>query len=236
MRVKRMMMGGALAAMLVGATTGMAAEATVSLDVASAYVFRGSTFNDGLVLQPGMEVAGLPITLGVWGNFDIDDYDGAVTENEFSEVDIYGSYSLPIDAADLSIGYTEYIYPAGGEADREVSLSAGLDVALAPSVGVFYGFDGAIEKSIYVEAGVGHEFAVSEDVAVELGVTVGYMDPDAGKSGFSHYTASVGSGYGCLSASVTYIGQIDDDVLMDVADGGSYDTEIVGVLSVGHDF
>jgi len=189
MRARGIMMGGVLAAMLVGTTAGMAAEASVSLDVASAYVFRGATFNDGLVLQPGVEVAGLPITFGVWGNFDVDDYGGAVKKSEFSEIDLYGSYSLPIEAADVSIGYTEYLYPgAGSVADREISLSAGLDVLLAPSLSVFYGVDGGIEKSLYVEAAVGHEFALTDEVAIELGATVSYMDPDGGKSGFSHYT------------------------------------------------
>ena len=38
-------------AMLACATVGMAAEASVSLDVSSAYVFRGATFNDGLDLS-----------------------------------------------------------------------------------------------------------------------------------------------------------------------------------------
>jgi uncharacterized protein (TIGR02001 family) len=205
----------------------MAAEASVSLDVASAYVFRGATLNDGLVLQPGLEVSGLPVTLGVWGNFDIDDNDGALEENEFSEIDIYASYDIPVDALDLSVGYTEYTYPGGGVADREVSLSAGFDVALAPSVAVYYGIDGGIEDSIYAEVGIGHELTIG--LAVELGATVGYADPDGGESGFSHYTASLGTSLGCLGVSVTYIGEIDDDVL-------ETDTDVVGMLSVAKDF
>ena len=222
--------------MLACATGSMAAEPSVSLDVASAYVFRGTTFNHGLVLQPGLEVGGLPVTIGVWGNLDIDDYDGALVENEFSEIDIYASYDIPVEAIDLSVGYTEYVYPGGGVADRELSLSAGLDVLLAPSVAVYYGVDGGIKESIYVEAGVGHEFEVNEDFSVELGVTVGYVDPDEGESGFSHYTATLGASYAFVGASITYVGQIDDDVLPDVEDGGPYDTEIIGVLSLGHDF
>ena len=223
-------------AMLACATVGMAAEASVSLDVASAYVFRGATFNDGLVIQPGLEVGGLPVTIGVWGNLDSDDYDGALVENEFSEIDIYASYAIPVDAIDMSVGYTEYIYPGGGVADRELSLSAGLDVLLTPAVALYYGVDGGIKESIYVEAGVGHAFECGEDLTIELGATVGYMDIDGGESGFSHYTATLGASYAFVSAGVTYVGQIDDDVLPDVEDGGPYDTEIIGVLSLGHDF
>ncbi|MBT3295528.1 MAG: hypothetical protein HN919_04320 [Verrucomicrobia bacterium] len=227
---------GVVLAILACATVGRAAEVSVSLDVASAYVFRGATFNDGLVLQPGVEVSGLPVTIGVWGNLDRGDYDGALVENEFSEIDITVSYDIPVEAIDLSVGYTEYVYPGGGVADRELSLSAGLDVLLTPSVALYYGVDGGIKDSIYVEAGVGHEFEVNKDLSVELGVTVGYVNPDEGDSGFSHYTATLGASYAFIGASVTYVGQIDDDVLPGVEDGGPYDTEIIGVLSLGHDF
>ncbi|MBL7076486.1 MAG: hypothetical protein ISS31_03345 [Kiritimatiellae bacterium] len=232
MRLNRSMKWVVVLAMMASASVGMAAEASVSLDVASAYVFRGATFNDGLVAQPGLEVSGLPVTVGVWGNFDSGDYDETLEENEFSEVDIYASYDIPVEAVALSVGYTEYLYPgAEAVADREVSLSAGLDVALAPSVAVYYGVDGGIEDSLYAEAGIEHEFTVGEDLGVELGATVGYMDVDGGEAGFSHYTASVGASYGCVGASVTYIGEMDDDIL-----GDAYDVDVVGMLSVGHDF
>ncbi len=231
MRVSRSIKCVAVFALMACASVGTAAEASVSLDVASAYVFRGATFNDGLVLQPGLEVSGLPVTLGVWGNFDIDDYDGALEENEFSEIDIYASYDIPIDALDLSVGYTEYVYPGGGVADREVSLNAGFDVVLAPSISVYYGLDGGIEGSLYMELGFGHEFEIGDSLDVALGAAVAYADVDGGESGFSHYTAGLSVSYGCVKASVTYIGDIDDEIL-----GDAYDVDVVGMLSVGKDF
>jgi uncharacterized protein (TIGR02001 family) len=232
-----------------------AAEASAGVDVASAYVFRGVTFNDGLVAQPYLEVSGLPIDLGVWANFDIDDYDGAANDGQFSEIDLYASYAVPIEAFDLSIGYTEYTYPGSGgdpevtlgamgeaeaegtfgESDREVSVSAGLDVPLAPSVGVYYGLDGGIEDDMYVEASVGHDIEMDE-VSLSLGATVGYVNPDAddAEDGFSHYTVSASLSYAMLSAGVTYIGQIDDDVLPDGP--GAYDAEVVGTIGIAYDF
>ena len=69
-----------------------AADASLSVDVASAYVFRGATFNDGVVVQPGLELGGLGgLSVGVWGNLDVDDYSGRLAGGEFSELDIYGS-------------------------------------------------------------------------------------------------------------------------------------------------
>ncbi len=217
----------------------MAAEAGLSLDVASAYVFRGATFNDGAVVQPGLEVAGLGgLTVGVWGNLDLDSYGGAVMEDEFQEVDLYGSYALPVECLDLSVGYTEYLYPSGGgAADREVGVSAGVGVGgIDLGAGLFYGVDGGIEKSLYVELSAGTELELSEELGLELGATVGYMSPDEGEDGFSHYTASLELSYLALSAGVTYVGQIDDDVLPDVADGGAYDTEVVGTIGAGVEF
>ena len=211
------------------------AEASVSVDLASAYVFRGVTLNDGLVIQPGLEVSGLPIDLGVWGNVDLDDYDGTVPEGEVSELDIYASYTLPVEAVEIAIGYTEYTYPGAVlESDREVSLSAGLPVPLAPSVAVYYGFNGGIEKQLFAEASLGHAFEISDDVAIELGATVAYVDPDVGDSGFPYYTVSAGTGYKCVSVSVTYVGQIDDDILPDGT--FAYDVDVYGTLGVALDF
>ncbi|HMO05740.1 MAG TPA: hypothetical protein PKC67_05905 [Kiritimatiellia bacterium] len=218
---------------LVSAPAVRAAEATVGVDVNSAYVFRGVTFNDGFVAQPYLEVSGLPIDIGVWGNLDIEDYDGAVDGGQFSEIDIYGSYTLPIEAVDASIGYTEYTYPQGAEADREISLSLGLgDVLLAPSLGIFYGLDGGIEENVYLEAGVSHEVAVTEDIGLSLGAVVGYLDPKEGEDGFHQYALSASLSYQFVSLGVTYYGQIDDDVLTDDA----YDVEVVGTLGLSYSF
>lgn len=228
-----------------------AAEATVGADIASAYVFRGVTFNDGLVVQPYVDVAGLPIAVGVWANFDVDDYDGAANDGQFSEIDLYASYDLPLEGpVGLSLGYCEYTYPGSGgdpvvdeeggasstfgESDRELSLSASLDTILAPSVGVYYGIDGGIEKTTYVEASIGHSLALSDEVGLDLGAGVGYVSPDEGDDGFSHYTASATLSYAFVSAGVTYVGQIDDDVLPDGP--GAYDVEVIGTLGISTDF
>ncbi|MFC1498085.1 TorF family putative porin [Verrucomicrobiota bacterium] len=213
-------------------------EVSVSVDVASAYVFRGATFNDGLVVQPGLEVAGL-VTFGVWGNLDIDDYDGALEDGQFSELDIYASYDLPLDLdpLGLSVGYTEYLYPSGGgDADREISLSAGFDFIFSPSLAVFYGIDGGIEEMLYIELGLGHEFPISSEINGEVSIALGYVDPDGGDAGFSHADVSASVSYKCLSVGVTSVARIDKDVLPDVEDGGSYDAELVGSLGVGFKF
>lgn len=229
----------------------VAAEVTAGADVASAYVFRGTTFNDGFVLQPHVDVAGLPFEFGVWGNLDIDDMDGALDSGQFSEVDIYASYSLPlgIEGLDVSVGYCEYLYPGlgggvdadgnelQGESDREASVTIGLpDLLLAPALTLAYGLDGAVEESLHAELGVEHSFELTEKLGLDCGAVVAYEEPDEGESGFSYYTASVGLSYAGLSASVTYVGQIDDDVLVDVEAGGGYDVEVYGMIGASYTF
>lgn len=210
---------------------------TIGTDVSSAYVFRGVTLNDGVVVQPYAEIGGLPITFGVWANLDVDDYDGALDKGQFSEVDLYASYSLPIEAVDISFGYTEYLYMSGADADREVTATLGLSsIPLSPSIMVAYGLDGAIKKSMYVEAGLTQEFALSDDLALSLSGAIGYVSPDEGDDGFAQFSAGAGVSYKILSASVTYVGQVDDEILVDVEDGGLYDVEVYGTVGLSYEF
>jgi hypothetical protein len=232
---------------VVGFASAGAAEATVGADVASAYVFRGVTFNDGFVLQPYVDVSGLPIDLGFWANMDLDDMDGDLTSGEISELDIWLSYTLPlgIDGLDVSVGYCEYLYPGigggvneqgeeeQGEADRELSLTVGLsEIPLAPELTLAYGVGGAPDKSLHAELGLGQSVDLCEDVSLDLGASVAYESPDEGDDGFSYYTASAGLSYAFLSASVTYVGQIDDDVLTD----DDYDVEVYGTVGASYTF
>jgi hypothetical protein len=226
----------AMAVSAFAASSARAAEASAGVDLASAYVFRGETLNDGIVAQPYLEVSGLPIDLGVWANFDIDDYDGNVNDGQFTEVDLYASYSVPVEAVDLSIGYTELTYPSGGDADREIGASLGLDLPLAPFVGAYYGLDGAIDGNLYVDFGIGQDFELADGVGLSLGALVGYLSPDEGEDGFKQYELSASLSYDFISAGVTYVGQLDDEVLVDVEDGGKYDADVVGVIGVGFDF
>ncbi len=216
-------------------SVGMAEDITASatFDLASAYVFRGATLNDGLVFQHGGMFHLSDFDLGVWGNLDIDDYNGTLKQHKFNEVDIIAGYNIPCEAADLSVGYTAYTYPNDGvDSDHEVTLAAGLDVVLAPSLSVNYGLYGGIEDSIYVELGLGHELELSKNVGAAVSVAVGYLEADEGESGFSHADISAGLSYKAVSATVTYVAQLEDDVLPDLKDGGMYDTKVYGSLGV----
>lgn len=208
---------------------------SVTVEAASTYVFRGATLNRGLVLQPALEVEALPgLTLGVWANLDLDDNDGALKKGEFSEVDLTVTYSREFENVSLSLGYIEYQYPgAAADADREVSLSIELPLALSPTLTANYGVDGAVQKSLYLQAGIGHELSLTDYLTLSLGATVGYAVPDQGDSGFGDYSISAGIGMlKYFTLKVAYISQIDDAVLTDA----QYDRELVVSLSGSRSF
>lgn len=217
--------------------TSRAAEVSAGAEIASAYVFRGVTLNDGPVLQPSIEISGMPVTFGVWGNFNLSDYEGNAAENEFSEIDLYGSFDIPLglDPFGLSAGYTEYAYPGGSaDADREIWLSAAADVLLRPFATLFYGLDGAIARGFYAECGIGHSFTLPAGVSLNIRTSLAFSSPDEGPDGFSHWTAGAVLGWKILSAGITCIEQIDDEVLPDGKQ--AYDADIVATVGISHTF
>jgi hypothetical protein len=64
-----------------------AVETVVSVDVVSAYVFRGVTYNDGPCIQAGVQTLGSMITFALWANYDLSEY-GEIEAGDFSEVDL----------------------------------------------------------------------------------------------------------------------------------------------------
>lgn len=224
---------------------------SVTLDFASAYVFRGYTFNDSTVFQPGIEASGLGLpekfgsaTVGAWGNVNFNDYNGSDYASQFSEIDWYGSYSLPtlLEGVDLFVGYTEYTYPgaAPADADKEVNAGAGFEIAgVALGATVYQLVGGAYTGDTWYEASAGYGFDLSEGLALGLAADVRFVDSDGGESGFNDYTLGADISYALtdtwsVGISATYIGQGDDSVLVDGK--GAYDVDFVGVLSLAGAF
>lgn len=201
------------------AAVSMTASAEVSVDVVSAYVFRGDTVNDEVNVQPGFETTafGNAVTVGTWANFNTD-------TTQFDEIDYYFSYTLPLgedSPVGVDIGYTEYTYPGTeGDADREPYISFGTSVeTIDLSLLVAYGVDGAVKDSLYLELGAGTSVDVAENIAFGFSAALGYVDPDEGDSGFSHLTLGISADVGIpetdygFSVGLTYIVETDEDVL-----------------------
>lgn len=232
---KSLVIAGAAALTVTGVK---AADATIGVDFASAYVFRGATLNDEPVMQPyleveGLEIAGKAITVGTWANYDFTNNDVTLSEEsgEFTEVDFYASMDL---VAGFGLGYAQYTYPTvGGDSDKEFSLSYGTEVAgIDLSAAAYFMVGGAFADNIYYEVGAEYGVDISEEMTATLGATMGYQDDAEGEDGLSNYTLSAGTAYALsetveLSASLTYIGELEV---------GDVDKEFVAMVGVSHSF
>ncbi|MDZ8118948.1 hypothetical protein [Pontiella agarivorans] len=242
-----------IASLAVGLAASSALAVDVTLDLASAYVFRGVTLSDKASFQPGIEVSGFglaeeygSVAFGAWAAYDLDDSYTGASSSTFQETDWYVSYGLPtfVEGLDLSLGYCEYAYGAGSS-DEELSIGAGYTIAGVGLGATYYqGVGGAISTSAYYELAAGYDLDVTEELVVSLGARVGYADPDGGEAGFSDYDLSAAVSYPLtdvwsIGASATYIGQIDDDVLGDAVEATGtlgYDVDFVGMLSLAASF
>lgn len=185
-------------------SSSQAAEGTFDASVLSAYVWRGQTLNDELVLQPGLTVAAENgLSANVWGNFDLTDNLG--TGGEFSEIDLTGTYSLPLDGGiSADVGVINYLFPqadnAGDLETTEVYLSAAVDTALSPSVGIYWDVDEA--EGLYFNFGLSHVIDVIDDTMdVELGFGIAFATEDYNTYYFGVEDTALNDGNLSLSTS-----------------------------------
>jgi hypothetical protein len=244
MKTTRAWMSGLLVIMvMMTAGTAAAAEVTGGVDLYSAYVWRGITFNDGLVVQPSMDVAAGGFNFNVWGNFDIDDYDNSLDDGEFSEIDLTLSYTVETGPLSVTGGYIEYLFPTtdagGAPGTREIFL----DVSGEPADGFILGatayYDIDEVEDYYLTPYVGYSLAMTDEVSVDFGASCGYAGEDfalGGESGFHEYTAYLGAGYQMgsvsLSALLGYTDTMDKDVLPEDA----ADVNFFGGIGMAYSF
>lgn len=249
--MKRMILAMVLMGLLASGTA-WAAEAEATLDVNSAYVWRGITFNDGWVAQPGLDVTSGGFGINVWGNFDLDDYSDTLDKNNFSEVDLTLSYSFAIERLEIGVGVIEYLFPAGGAGTRELFVGLGLPLVGGLSASWTFYYDVDEVHSYYTEVGLAYAMALMAGWEMEVGAKAGFAGKDfalaysdaATDGGFYDYGFSLGLSYGVtdalnLGAAVHYVNTLDKDVLpkADIANGiYGLDTEWVAGLTISYSF
>ena len=169
------------------------AETTISADVVSRYVWRGTDFGNAAAVQPGIETAVGPVTVGAWGSWALNGADGG------NECDLYASFT----AGPVGITVTDYFFPVYAGVDsltnidmHTIELSAGTDVGTV-SVLAASNVSGDDNNSTYLEFTYG---------ALSLGVGNGAYSTD-GK--FSPVSIGVSASRDNFSAS--YINNPDQD-------------------------
>jgi len=224
-------MGAALlAGLLLAASESDAAEASVGADIVSAYVWRGITFNDSLVVQPSVDVAHPSgLSFNIWGNFDASagdtDGDGVkdVPSGDFQEIDLTVSYGVPVELLDVSVGLIDYSFPGGGRSTTEAFASAGSGLGDFLSLGLscYYDFDEV--EDYYLSLELGAALPVKEGVSFGLDASIGYAGDKmaaGGREGFHDYNLSASltlelpRGFE-LGAFIAYTAALDSEVLPD---------------------
>lgn len=227
------------------------------VDLATNYNWRGVEFNDEPVAQPWIDISksfdsvfseGDSLTIGFnwWGNYDFTD--GGRDDN-FSEYDWTPYLSYSTGAVTIDAGLIYYYFPGIGGGDgadtAEVFLGFSYDCLLQPSLTVYYDFDDG--EGFYVNFGLGHSFALTENLSLDLGADVGWADSDMGgfiygsdSAGFTNVHGSVGLSYAVnenFDLGVTYHGSAFIDEADDAADAASVnDTYTWGVVSASFSF
>ena len=200
------------------AATGLGVDAT--LDFNSKYIWRGQNLVDDWVFQPGASTTFGGFTLGVWGNMDMTNENDE--EWNFTEIDYYADYSGDLaEGIGYSLGFIYYAFPQGTNDTQEVYGGLNFDTILSPSVTWYYDCDEA--NGSYVAFGLGHCLELSEDLALDLGLNLGWGDSNYNEyywglddDGFNDLTLSAGLpiqlGSWTLTPSVAYVNLVDSDI------------------------
>lgn len=215
-----------------------AAEATAGLDVVSAYVFRGVTYNDGPCLQPYLETIGGNIRFAVWANFGFTEYD-SVRSGDFSEVDFTLAYQRTLGTLDLSAGVMQFLFPEAGPHTntRELFGSASRVLLAGVSGSVYIGYDIDEIEDIYTSILLSYDLPMKVPAFV-ISFSAGYAgkNTSAGhKAGFHEFTVTCRGSTPIakdveLAGLAMYAGGLDEDVLPD------QDVELFGGLSISYSF
>jgi len=207
-----------------GAASARAADSSFALDFSNAYIWRGIVFNDSGVAQFSLDSGSLnagsvPISFNVWGNYDIGDFDGTLSKNNISEIDLTVSAGLPYG---FGVGLIAYEFPQSPASTQEFYVSWSKDLVLTPTVTFYWDF-GAVD-SYYSSLDLTYSIAAGDTTSVDLSGLIAIAGEDFAKAyggekgGFYNYNLSAGVSHTVndtlgLGASVGYAGSLDTEVL-----------------------
>lgn len=182
----------------------LGAEVSVGYD--TDYIFRGANLGQDL-LWSDVNVStslsdGLGLNIGAWYANPTDAGD--------DELDIYAGVSTDLGGMSLDLGTTYYYYPgATGSNTLEFGAALGTSVgAFDVSLGVYHDID---TENTYVELGAGTSFALTDNISLDLGASIGNNQDEVvgGQAdGLTAVTITVGAPIGLTdNASLTpYLG------------------------------
>lgn len=188
----------------------------------------------------------MPLTDGVGlgiGTWYVNPTEQSGDNDITDELDFYISLGTTIGAFDVAIGHTWYYYPESREGDiqddtNELFVSLGTEVG-GIAVGAVYAYDMDLETH-YTEVSLGYGMAISDVVALEASVNVGFLDENYAHSTFSLGVPVALTGSATLTPYVAAVFPTDDrDIVThapEFADLYEGDDEVIGGVSLSVSF
>lgn len=222
-------------------------EVTGDVGLYSAYVWRGQVLNDTAVIQPSLTVAKGPLSLNIWGNYDINGKAGN-QDWAFHEVDFTLAYAVPMTSDDLSVdvGLIHYTFPntAASDTDELFVTTVFNNIILTPTISVYVDVEAV--NGWYGNLALSQCFSVSDALGFEVGASAGYGNNNYNDSyfgfnsdsGMNDYNAYVSAGY-ALAEDIE-LGALLQYTYLDGAmqNSGNYEQDdmLWGGLSVSYTF
>ena len=227
-----------LAGSMVQALDGV--EGYAEMNVASAYVWRGMTFNDEFVLQPAVNVvtrAGIGV--GVWGNLDFDDYADVTRAGDVSEVDLTAFYHLPLENYTVEVGIIDYNYNRVNKQPdtREIYGRLGAQwEGLSAELGLYYDVDE--REDVYIDVTLSYGIELRDDLDMVLSASVAHAGDGmaaSGVGGWHDMALAAGLNYRItrdlvVGASLLYTDRLDHDVLPDPEVRHSWNVHLISLF------
>ncbi len=161
---------------------------SVSVDVLSDYMWRGTICNDNPVWQPSVSLTydagdfGY-VSANVWSSFDLTHKQGSATESRRScglqEIDYTLSYGVELFGLGFEVGHIWYTFPNNnGHSDQEVYASVAYDnPILTPSAAVYWNYSDSADtdpSQFYYSFGVSHDFALTDSLTLTPSASLGF--------------------------------------------------------------
>ncbi len=157
-----------------------APTASLTVDVLSAYIWRGQELSHGsAVIEPSATIGYRGFAANLWSNLDTSPYNpgpGPDPGSALNETDLTLSYGTKAGPAILGAGAIYYGLE-GFNDTQEVYVSVGADVLLTPTLTAFR--DIGHYPSWYFTLGVSHAFTLAEKVGLNLSATASYLLSDS---------------------------------------------------------
>ncbi len=214
-------------------------DLVLGLEAATAHVYKGRTYNDGVVLQPWVTASRGSFSLQTWANVDLDDYHGRLNKHDLSRIDQGLCYVFNLGKVRIKPAYNFRLYSSRMAMQDEQFVSVGTRYQLNDFtlVGIYADVltAGHSRETWYAAPYLTFGLDLGGDASLTLHTTAGYIDTRdrSQASGWMHTDLKATLALKRFSLSATYISKLEGDVLPSGPFG--YDSELVFMAGVRQD-